>query len=96
MAPSITHLFNHIICTGTYPKKLKISRIIPIKKAGKNKDSIDSYRPISNLHPVDKIIETIMKDQMDRFIQDNDIIPDQIHGSRPHHLVITAKYEIEL
>ena len=95
MALAITHLYNHIIETGIYPECLKTSRIIPIEKPGKDKDQLDSYRPINNMHPVDKILESIIKDQLEEFINLQNLIPEKMHGCRKHHNVITAKLDID-
>ena len=50
MALSITHLFNHMVRSSTFPDVLKTSRVIPIKKPKKPGDHIDSFRPINSMH----------------------------------------------
>ena len=42
----LSHVFNLSLQTGFIPDKLKISRVIPIFKSGKE-DSFNNYRPIS-------------------------------------------------
>ena len=43
MSAAITHLTNRIYCTGIYPEALKIARVLPIKKQGKDEDKLESF-----------------------------------------------------
>ena len=90
LIPYITHLINSIITSEIYPTVLKVSRITPILKPDKPSDTINSYRPINNLAALDKIIEQFFKDQIMDFINDNNIILDDHHGSRCDHSTLTA------
>ena len=60
-APHITFPINRSLMAGVFPSILKISRILPILKPGKNRLEKTSYRPISNLHCVEKIFEEHIK-----------------------------------
>merc|ERR1712163_108605 len=80
--PHITHLINSIIFTENYPTILKVSRITPILKPNKEGEMIDSYRPINNLSAVEKIVEEFLKEQLNEFIDLNQIILPDHHGSR--------------
>ena len=51
---------------------------------------IDSYRPINNLPAIEKIIEQYLKDNMMEFIEYNEIILNNHHGSRKLHSTTTA------
>ena len=88
--PHITHLINAIYTTETYPSILKIDRISPNLKPDKNSENIDSYRPINNLSTIDKIIEEFFKQQINTFIDINNIILDEHHGSLKDHSTLTA------
>ena len=59
----ICHLYNNMIRTNIYPTILRTSKIIPILKHGKPPTQKDSYRPICILPTVDKVIQTIMRNQ---------------------------------
>ena len=78
--PHITHLVNSIIHTEIYPTILKVSRISPILKPEKQSESIDSYRPINNLSAVEKIVEEFIKEKLNKFIDQNQIILPDHHG----------------
>merc|ERR1711867_17087 len=71
--PHITHLVNSIIFTEIYPTILKVSRITPILKPDKQSEIIDSYRPINNLSAVEKIVEEFLKEQLNGFVNQNEI-----------------------
>ena len=51
IAKPLSHLFTLSVTTGVFPAKLKISRTIPIFKAGEH-TSCDNYRPISLLSAI--------------------------------------------
>ena len=54
IAPALEQIFNLSIKTGVYPDILKIAKVIPIFKKGAP-TSINNYRPISILSPINKI-----------------------------------------
>ena len=49
-------IFNQCLCSGTFPTKMKIARVTPIHKKGKQND-VNNYRPISVLPIFSKILE---------------------------------------
>ena len=55
--------------TCLYPTVLKISKIMPILKPNKNKFTVDSYRPINILHPIDKIYQEHVKINLTSFFR---------------------------
>merc|ERR1711954_238279 len=65
MAAAITHLANGIYASGVYPSALKITSILPLKKAGKPDNEFGSFRPINNLNPISKIIEETIRTQIE-------------------------------
>lgn len=56
----LLNLFNNIFETGTYPQSWKNADIVPILKPNKPQDDINSYRPISLLTCLSKVLEKIM------------------------------------
>lgn len=79
--PHLTHLINAIIITEIYPSIHKISSISPFLKRDKLSELINSYHPINKLSTMDIMIEQLFKDQIYDFINDNDIILRDHHGS---------------
>ena len=57
ISPHITHLFNCIIRSGTYPEVVQISKILPLLKPKKDKFEIESYRPVNVMGPVEKLFQ---------------------------------------
>lgn len=64
--------------------------MISIYKSGKPKDKGDSYRPISLLSPVAKLLEKILLPQL---ISGSNLAPHQ-HGFRSGHSTPTALHQI--
>jgi hypothetical protein len=56
----LTYITNAIIKLNYFPTKFKTALIIPILKPNKRSDKIESYRPISLLNSISKIIEKII------------------------------------
>jgi len=60
VVPYIVHLFNTSIAAGRFPCCFKRSFITPIpKKFGLDKEDVKSYRPISNLSVLSKLLERL-------------------------------------
>ena len=79
-AAPIAFAINKSIMAGRFPDVLKVSRILPILKNGKDKFSKESYRPISNLHCMEKIFVEHMKKHLDKHCEENVIILKNHHG----------------
>ena len=92
---AIMHLFNWMVRSSVFPSEFKVSRILPLKKKDKPSSALDSFRPVNNMNPIEKILEQLMKDQLDKFFKDKEIIPPYHHGSRRGHSTITATQVIQ-
>ena len=68
ISPVLSDILNTSVSLGAYPKKLKISKIIPIFKADDETDT-SNYRPISLLSNFNRIFEKVMYDRMRDFIE---------------------------
>ena len=71
ITPLLTRLVNAIIKKEKFPQVMKITRIVPILKKGKDVLEIDSYRPINNLMCLEKLVEEYIKTKMEEFIKEN-------------------------
>ena len=60
--------------TSIYPSALKVNKMLPTLKPGKDKYLIDSYRPINILHPFDKLYQEHVKNYLFDFLIENNII----------------------
>ena len=55
----LTYIYNTSLENGTFPKEMKIAKVIPLFKAG-DKKLFSNYRPVSLLPQFSKILEKIM------------------------------------
>ena len=91
----LAHAINATIRTGKFPDALKIARIVPILKSKKDKLEPDSYRPISNLHSAEKVLEEYIKRELVKYLQSNKIIHKNHHGGVRNKSTSTVKSLIE-
>ena len=89
ITPHIKHLITQKIIKEKYPHIFKTTRISPSLKAGKPAEHIDSYRPICNLSVIDKICQQYIKEHLLAYLDINNIILNQHHGSRKFHSTTT-------
>lgn len=78
-------LINGILCTSHFPTVWKIAKVIPISKKCKDATMINSYRPISLLPHISKIVEKIIKNRMTKFLHRNKLLVDEQFGFRAAH-----------
>ena len=91
IAPVICHLCNLSLQTGTFPAGLKQARVLPLlKKPTLDPDATSSYRPISNLSYLSKIIERVVVRRFNTHISDSHLLPVQQSAYRPFHSTETA------
>ena len=90
ITPHITHLITQIIIKEKYPHMLKTAVISPVLKSGKSADHIDSYRPTCNFSVVDKICQQYLKEHLIAYLDTNNIILNEHHGSQNFHSTSTA------
>ena len=78
----LASLLNSILRIGYFPNTWKQAIIIPIHKPGKPNSLPESYRPISLLPTLSKLLERIMLHRMKPYLK---IIPHHQFGFKPHH-----------
>lgn len=85
----LTHIINHSLTSGIFPEKFKIARVIPIFKKG-NLEDIKCYRPVSILSVFSKILEKVVYNQFNHYLEANKLLDEQQHGFRSNKSTITA------
>jgi len=91
IAPFLTELFNSSMSTGHFPSTFKEAFITPaIKKPGLDVTNAQSYRPISNLSVVSKLLERIIAQQLNTYLQSSGLLQSLQSGFRPGHSTETA------
>ena len=87
-------IINQSIRTGYFPSDWKKTIVSPILKAGKDKTSPESYRPVSLLSALSRIMELMIAGEMDRYAEGSEILPDATHGYRKNRSTVTALLEV--
>lgn len=85
----LTHIFNELIDTATFPEILKRTTVLPIHKKG-DKKLMSNFRPISLTDPINKIIEKAIARQIIGYFQKNELLNDHQHGFLPGKSTQTA------
>ena len=81
IAPELVKIFNLAINKGIYPDNLKIAKVIPIFKKG-DQTSVNNYRPISILSPINKIFEMIIYSRLLNYIDKSNLLYKYQFGFR--------------
>ena len=91
IAPFLAALFNRSLSTGCFPENYKSAFITPlIKKPGLDPADARSYRPISNLSVVSKLLEQFVARQLHCYLQSSNLLPSSQSAYRPFHSTETA------
>ena len=101
-AQSLDHLLPiiHLICnssmlSGTLPDTEKLAIVTPIlKKRDLDPDSAKSYRPISNLTFISKLIERIVSRRLTSYLSEHNLLPTVQSAYRQNHSTETASLKI--
>ena len=81
----ITHLsslFTGCLILGYIPPHLKSATVVMIEKKNQPPEQITSYRPISLLNVVGKILERVIQSRLTSFAETNNVIPESQAGFR--------------
>lgn len=85
----LTHIINCSLQEGTFPEKLKISKVYPKYKSGPTTEA-SSYRPISLTSAFSKIIEKVVLDRLINYLNQNNLLTDNQHGFLKGRSTVTA------
>lgn len=85
----LTSTINESLKTGIIPKKWKISTVTPIPKIV-NTNIASNFRPINEMPVDEKICECLVKDQLLKYINDNDLLAENQSAFRANHSCETA------
>ena len=86
ISPHITNLFNESIKESIYPDIFKTARCVPVYKCNQSDpEEPINYRPISILCCINKTFERLLHDQLYKYLDDNEHIPNIQYGYRKKH-----------
>ena len=91
----LTHIINCSIKTSKFAIKLRIGKLLPLHK-GKGLDFNDpkSFRPISLLPVVGKIVERVLQPQILNFMEKSGQFIINHHSYRKNHSTVTAMLQL--
>lgn len=90
----LTKLVNACLLLGYFPNNWKLAKVIAILKPNKNPTDPSSYRPISLLSSLSKILERILLKRINAHCEHNYIIPDHQFGFRNKHSTAHQLYRV--
>jgi len=91
LAPFIVEVFNRSQARGHFPASFKKAFItLTVKKPGMDTTDVSSYRPISNLPVLSKLLERLVVNQHMDYLQTADLLPANQSGFRPGHSTETV------
>jgi hypothetical protein len=91
LSPFLTYLFNLSVDSSRFPACFKDAFLTPIlKKAGLPETEPSSFRPISNLPVISKLLERLVAKQLVAFVEGNHLLPCTQSGFRRGHSTETA------
>lgn len=84
----LTNVLNKCIKSSYWPINFKTAKVMPILKSGKAPSDPRSYRPISLLNSIGKILEKIVYKRLIKFVEEKNLLPNQQFGFRRGHSTI--------
>ena len=95
IAPALTHIINLSISTSIFPTVWKWAKVIPLLKSP-SADTLlpKSYRPVALLPILSKVVEKLVFTQLVEYLELNNLIHPNLHGSRAGHNTATALLQL--
>ena len=77
-------IFHQSLCTGIFPEKLKIAKVIPLYKNDDDR-SFGNYRPISLLSSISNVFERVVFNQLYEYFTSDSLLYESQYGFRKLH-----------
>ena len=88
LAGPLTIIINKSICSGEFPQEWKTSKLTPVLKKG-DATVQSNYRPVALLCTPSMILEKVVKDQVEKFFEDNNLLGQFQFGFRKNKSTIS-------
>lgn len=89
--PVLLQILNTSLATGIFPTQFKNALVYPlIKKPSLNPEVFSNYRPISNLPFISKVLERVVAEQLNRYLNGNTLFTKMQSAYKKNHSVETA------
>ena len=87
----LCQLFNRCLEHGIVSSSFKSGYVTPLlKKADLDAADVKSYRPITNLSVLSKLLERLVAQQLTEYLTENGLLPELQSAYRAHHSTETA------
>ena len=93
IAIPLVRIFNQSIKSGRLPEDFKTAKIIPIPKI-KNSQELNTFRPISLLSTISKVLERAVHSQLMNYLNKENLMNERQSGFRSKHSTSTCLTEI--
>ncbi len=89
--PALTHIIITSLLTGTFPNAFKQARVTPLlTKPTLNTSLTDSYRPVSLIPFIAKMLERVVFNQLSSFLSEHNLLDANQPGFRRRHSTETT------
>ncbi|XP_072048691.1 uncharacterized protein [Amphiura filiformis] len=91
LLPVITRIINYSLLSGVFSDCFKIAHVIPLlKKATLDAEQLNSYRSVSNLSFMSKVVEKAAAEQIQAYLINNNLYSNLQSAYRKHHSTESA------
>ena len=91
IAPIMAHIINLSMMPSTFPNIWKWHKVVPLLKSSTSDPLMPkSYRPVVLLPILSKLLEKVVFNQLVLYLEKNELIHPNLHGSRPGHSTAKA------
>ena len=80
LEPLLLRLVNMTIMMTMYPERLKMKKIMPVEKTGKDLLSSYEWRPVNVIVALSKVIERVLLKQLLEHLEENKLVNNQTMG----------------
>ena len=95
LAPALQHIINLSIESGTFPTTWKWHKVVPLLKTNEcDKLLPKSFRPVALLPVMSKLLEKAVFVQLVQYLEVNELVHPNLHGSRAGHSTSTALIQL--
>ena len=95
ISPCIAHITNLSITTNIFPESYKYAKVVPLlKSSDKSPQNCSSYRPVSLLPVISRVVEKALFSQLSEYLESNQLLHPNHHGGRKWHNTTTALIQI--